>query len=112
MRKPGFPIRSDTDRTVQPQKMTRGLKFRIYEVGELFYLCSGNKGAHQIRVYSAFVFAYAKKKRFSHDAAEFLLYFLSLSLVLQKGIKNVFEEAILAALESPKPVKKKKCVIS
>ena len=30
---------------------------------------------------------------------------------LQKGLKNVFDEAILAALEPPEPKKKKKCVI-
>lgn len=30
---------------------------------------------------------------------------------LQKGLKNVFDEAILAALEPPEPVKKRKCVI-
>lgn len=30
---------------------------------------------------------------------------------LQKGLKNVFDEAILAALEPPEPIKKRKCVI-
>ena len=30
---------------------------------------------------------------------------------LQKGLKNVFDEAILAALEPPEVKKKKKCVI-
>ena len=32
-RKPasGLPTRSDTNRAVQPQKVARGLKFRIYE---------------------------------------------------------------------------------
>ena len=29
-RSSGFPTRSDTNRTVQPQKVARGLKFRIY----------------------------------------------------------------------------------
>lgn len=33
------------------------------------------------------------------------------SSVLQKGLKNVFDEAILAALEPPEPPKKKKCVL-
>ncbi len=30
---------------------------------------------------------------------------------LQKGLKNVFDEAILAALEPPEPVKKRRCNI-
>ena len=47
----GFPTRSDTNRAVQQQKMTRDLKFRIKEVGELYYLCSENKGADQLRGY-------------------------------------------------------------
>lgn len=29
----------------------------------------------------------------------------------QKGLKNVFDEAILAALEPPEPVKGKRCKI-
>jgi cell division control protein 42 len=32
-------------------------------------------------------------------------------LKLQKGLKNVFDEAILAALEPPEPAKKKRCKI-
>ena len=44
----GFPIRSDTNRAVQPQMMARGLKVRIYEVEVLYYLCSENKGADQL----------------------------------------------------------------
>ena len=32
-------------RGVQPQKMARGLKFRILEVEGLYYLCIENKGA-------------------------------------------------------------------
>ena len=52
-RKPawGLTTRSDTNRAVQPQKMVRGLKFRIYEVEELYYLCSENKGTDQLRSY-------------------------------------------------------------
>ena len=32
----GFPTRSDTNRAVQPQKIIRGLKFRIKEVEGLY----------------------------------------------------------------------------
>ena len=45
--KPGFPTRSDTNQAVQPHKMARGLKFRIYEVEGLYYPCSKNKDADQ-----------------------------------------------------------------
>ena len=47
----GFRTRSDTNWAVQPQKMARGLKFRIWEVEGLYYLCSKNKGADQLRGY-------------------------------------------------------------
>jgi len=33
------------------------------------------------------------------------------NIYLQKGLKNVFDEAILAALEPPEPVKKRRCLI-
>ena len=47
----GFPTRSDTNRAVLSQKMARGLKFRI-KVGEgLYYPCSENKDADQLRGY-------------------------------------------------------------
>ena len=53
MRKPTFwfPTWSDTNQTVQLQKMARGLKFRIKkeEVLCYMYLCSENKGADQLR---------------------------------------------------------------
>ena len=53
MRKPTFwfSTRSYINRAVQPQKMARGLKFRIEEVEELYYPCSENKGADQLRGY-------------------------------------------------------------
>ena len=53
MRKPTFwfPTWSDTNQAVQPQKVARGLKFLIYEVEGLYYLCSENKGADQLRSY-------------------------------------------------------------
>ena len=47
----GFPTRSHTNRAVQPQKMARGLRFRIYVVEGLYYQCSENKGADQLRGY-------------------------------------------------------------
>ena len=69
MRKPVFRV---SDQAVQPHKMARGLKFRTWEVEELYYLCSENKGADQLRGYAklicVFVFAYAKCW-FSHDTA-------------------------------------------
>ena len=46
-----FPTWSNTNQAVQPQKMARGLKFRIWKVEGLYYLCSENKGADQLRGY-------------------------------------------------------------
>ena len=46
-----FPTWSDTNQAVQLQKMARGLKFRIEKVEGLYYPCSEDKGADQIRGY-------------------------------------------------------------
>ena len=46
-----FPNRFDTNRAVQPQKRARSLKFWIYEVEGLYYPCSENKAADQLRGY-------------------------------------------------------------
>ena len=46
-----FPNRSDTNRPVQLQKQARSLKFWIHKVEELYYPCSENKGADQLRSY-------------------------------------------------------------
>ena len=46
-----FPNRSDTNHAVQAQKIARGMKFRIKEVERLYYPCSENKGADQLRGY-------------------------------------------------------------
>ena len=53
MRKPMFWFLtwSDINQAVQPQKVVRGLKFRIEEVEELYYLCSENKDVDQLRGY-------------------------------------------------------------
>ena len=53
MRKPTFwfPTRSDTNQAGQVQKMARGLIFPIKEVEGLYYPCSENKGADQLRGY-------------------------------------------------------------
>ena len=53
LRKPVFGV-SDQVRhkpAVHPQKMARGLEFRILEVEGLYYPCSENKGADQLRGY-------------------------------------------------------------
>ena len=44
--------RSDTNRALQAQKVARGLKFLIKKVVEVYYSCSENKGADQLRGYS------------------------------------------------------------
>ena len=50
MRKPTFwfPTWSDSNQAVQLKKMARGLKFWIWKVGGLYYLCSENKDADQL----------------------------------------------------------------
>ena len=50
MRKPDFGV-SDTNLAVQSQKMDKSLEFRIQEVEGLYYPCSENKGADQLRGY-------------------------------------------------------------
>ena len=53
MRKPTIwvPTRSDINRAVQSQKMVRGWEFWIQKEEELYYRCSENKGADQLRSY-------------------------------------------------------------
>ena len=80
-----FPIRSDTNWAVQPQKMARGLKFLIYEVEGLIIYSTKSKAliscANPAQLICVFVFAYAKS-RFSHDAANFILYIPSMFLAM------------------------------
>ena len=53
MRKPTIwvPTRSDTNQAAQSQQMVRGRTFWNQKVEELYYPCSGNKGADQLRSY-------------------------------------------------------------
>ena len=44
-----FPTWSDTNHAVQLQRMARGLKFRMLNIDGLYYRCSENKGADQLR---------------------------------------------------------------
>ena len=46
-----FQNRSNTNQAVQAQKMARYWKFWIKKVEELYYPCSENKGADQLRGY-------------------------------------------------------------
>ena len=46
-----FPNRSDTKRPVQSQKTATSLKFWMYVEERLYYPCSENKGADQLRSY-------------------------------------------------------------
>ena len=53
MRKPTmwFPNRSNTNQAVQSQKQAGSLKFQTLEEEEVYYPCSENKGADQLRGY-------------------------------------------------------------
>ena len=88
--------------------MARGLKFRIETEEGLYYLCSENKGADQLRGYRelicVFVFAYAKHW-FSHDGSYVFVEFHILNcsekitLKLLLGLKVV--PSLLFARENP-----------
>ena len=41
-------LRSNTNQTVQPQKMARGFGYHIKEVEGLYYVCSDKNGADQL----------------------------------------------------------------
>ena len=77
--------RSDTNRTVQPQRMARGLEFRTYKVEGLLYLNRGNKGANQLCVYCAALSVYCAPDlrvfscicMFSHDAAQMICFLMN-----------------------------------
>ena len=73
---PGFPAMSDTNRVAQPQKIARGLKFRIQIVEGLYYLCGENIGAGELHSYCAadlqLCFCICKKL-VSHNEAHILV---------------------------------------
>ena len=74
MRKPVFGLSDQvhTNQAVQPQKISRGLKFRINLEKGLYYPCSEKRALISCEVTAqlicVFVFAYAKS-RFSHNEA-------------------------------------------
>ena len=73
MRKPAFWVStwSDTNQAVQLQKIARGLKLRIKKLEGLFYLCSENKDADQLRGYrEADLRLCFRTCWLSHDAAQ------------------------------------------
>ena len=86
MRKPTFwfPTRSITTRAVQPQKMARGLKFWIKKVERLFYLCSENKSADQLRG-SASLFSHMQNVGFLITRLNYIFFF-----GIQLRIKSLF----------------------
>ena len=61
----GFPTRCDSNLAVQPQKMTKGLKFRMKEEERSHYICSENKGANQLGSYCAADLRISEKQLFS-----------------------------------------------
>ncbi|VTJ53202.1 Hypothetical predicted protein [Marmota monax] len=62
-------------------------------------------------------FAKNKQKPITPETAEKLardlkaVKYVKCSALTQKGLKNVFDEAILAALEPPEPKKSRRCVL-
>ena len=72
--------------------MARGLKFQIWEVEGLYYLCIENKGPDQLRCYRAadpvLVFAYAKKQVFSQRGS-FLSFRLSVPESEIRAVYNI-----------------------
>ena len=65
---------SQRNQAVQPHKMARSLKFRIKKVEKLYYLCSENKDADQLRGYDLRLCFCIAKSRFSHDVAQIVKY--------------------------------------
>ena len=73
-RSSGLATRSETNQAVQPQKLARGLKFRIKQVEGFYCLCSENKEADQLTI--------------SHDAAQIMYTLLPWVSLLKYGFKE------------------------
>ena len=72
----GFPNKSVTNRTVQPHKMDRDLKFRFRKVVGSYYMYVVNKGADKLRGHrapDAHLLPPMHNSRISPDAAAQLL---------------------------------------
>ena len=69
LKMPNKPTRSNTNQAEQPQKMNRGLEFRILESEGLYYLkvCSGKEDAGQLHLGLFFVNA---KRRVFNDGIQ------------------------------------------
>ena len=89
-----FSTWSDTNQAVQPHKIARGLKFRIYEVEGLLYLCSENKGADQLRGYREsdlrLCFRICKKPVFSRCGSYGVGLMFSFLLAITKIVPTIY----------------------
>ena len=85
MRKPvfGVPTRTDTNRAVQLQKMSRSTQFWIKQEEGVYHPCSENKGADQLRS-SAFLFSHICKKPVFSRRGSFSNLFLYVTNVLRR----------------------------
>ena len=85
MRKPTIWIltRSDTDQAIQPLKVARGWKFWIKEVEGLYFLCSENKGADQLRGHRE------ADLRLCFRICKVLVFSRSGSYIISKNCKNL-----------------------
>ena len=85
----GFPTRSHTNRSVQSLNMARGLKFWVKIEEGLYYPCSENKGADQLRVFREadlrLCFRMCKN-RFSNNEAQIIVIF---RLHCRRAIKSL-----------------------
>ena len=72
----GFQTRSDTNWTVDSQKMARVCTYWIKEEEELYYICSENIGADQLCSLSASLVSHMQKAGFLMTGLIYLLIFL------------------------------------